>query len=115
MNPGTASNRLVKDILFKFVSESGHKCHRCAGDMTRDNFSIDHMVEWLDSSNPTELYFDLNNIAYSHLDCNVGARRSNPIVCGTATKYGKGCRCEPCKAARAVVRKRAYLKLKRGA
>lgn len=115
MNPGTASNRLVKDILFKFVSDAGFKCHRCDGELSRDNFSIDHMIEWLDSDNPVETFFDVNNISYSHLNCNVGARRTNPIVCGTASMYGKGCRCEPCKAARAAVRRRAYLKLKHGA
>lgn len=75
MNPGTASNRLVKDLLFSFVSAAGHKCHRCGEPMTRDNFSIDHKEAWLDSIDPVRLFFDLENIAYSHRACNSGAGR----------------------------------------
>lgn len=106
MNPGTASNRLVKDILFRFVEDAGHVCFQCRGKMSRDNFSVEHKVPWLDSDDPVGLYFDLDNIAFSHLDCNIAARRMNEIVCGTATKYGKGCRCEPCNFAKSLVEQR---------
>ena len=30
-------------------------------------------MPWLDSINPKESFFDINNIAFSHLSCNVGA------------------------------------------
>jgi len=76
MNPSTASGRLVKDLLFKFVIDSGHKCHRCGDDLTRDTFSIEHIKEWLDSDNPVGLYFDLSNIAFSHKTCNYAAKRT---------------------------------------
>lgn len=43
--------------------------------MTRETFSIEHLVPWLDSNNPIELYFDLDNISFSHLSCNIKAAR----------------------------------------
>lgn len=73
MNPSTASGRLVKDLLFKFVIEAGHKCFRCNGTLTRDTFSIEHKISWLDSDNSVGLFFDLDNIAYSHRSCNSAA------------------------------------------
>lgn len=109
INPGTASNRLVKDILFKFVTDAGHVCFRCGLPMTRQNFSIEHKIAWLDSADPVGLYFDLNNIAYSHLKCNVEAARSKPAAkCGTASGYAKGCRCDECRIAHAARAKRNY-------
>lgn len=102
MNPSTASGRLVKDILFKLVCDTGrNKCFQCGGDLTRDTFSIEHMKPWIDSENPVEMYFDLDNIAFSHYLCNVGARRTlPPSVHGTVSKYAQGCRCEECSTAK---------------
>lgn len=54
-----------------FVENSGYKCFQCGGSMSRDTFSIEHKVAWLDSENPLDLYFDLENISFSHLECNV--------------------------------------------
>lgn len=108
MNPGTASNRLVKDLLFDFIIRAGHKCFQCGKELKRDNFSIEHKKPWLYSENPTELYFDLNNIAYSHLKCNCSSsRRMNKITeCGHETKYKNGCRCEDCKRAYSIYLKK---------
>ena len=75
MNPSTASNRLVKDLLFKFVVEAGHKCYRCDGDLSREDFSIEHKEAWLYSDNPKALYFNLSNVAFSHKKCNLKATR----------------------------------------
>lgn len=75
MNPGTASYRLTKDLLFDFVSKAGHRCHQCGGELARDNFSIEHKEPWLDSRDPSALFFDIANIAYSHLKCNFAAAR----------------------------------------
>ena len=84
MNPSTASHRLVKDILFNFVRNSGYKCFRCGGNLTRDTFSIEHIESWLDSDNPKEKYFDLDNITFSHLSCN---SRAGGKVGGSYKKY----------------------------
>lgn len=106
MNPSTASNRLVKDILFKLICDSGrNKCFHCGEEMDRDTYSIEHKVPWIDSDDPVKLYFDMDNISFSHLSCNSSkARRPkrgkiNP-VCGTLWAYSKGCRCLDCKAAK---------------
>lgn len=77
MNPSTASGRLNKDLLFDFISKADHTCFRCGGELTRDTFSIEHKETWLDSSDPVALFFDLDNIAYSHLSCNISASRPN--------------------------------------
>ncbi len=74
MNPSTASHRLVKDLLWDRIASEEY-CYYCDKRMSRDTFSIEHKIPWLDSENPVELFFDLNNIAFSHRSCNVGARR----------------------------------------
>ncbi|AZV02254.1 hypothetical protein Arno18_68 [Pectobacterium phage Arno18] len=104
MNPSTASGRLVKDVLFQLLCESGKNlCHQCGKSMSRENFSIEHKTPWLDSKNPKELFFDLGNIAFSHHACNVGAaRRKVGFTHGTTGGYDTyGCRCSLCKAAKA--------------
>lgn len=75
MNVSTAGGRLTKDLLFQFVVNSGAKCHRCGGELTRDTFSVDHIIPWLHTDEPVKSFFDLSNIAYSHLSCNCGEAR----------------------------------------
>lgn len=78
INPGTARHRLVRDLVFDFICALNiNRCFQCGEPMTKDNYSIEHKIPWLDSSDPKGLYFDLNNIDYSHLKCNIGAARSN--------------------------------------
>ena len=109
MNYSTASNRLVKDILFNFIVVTGNnKCFQCGKPMERSNFSIEHKVPWLHSANPTEAFFDLNNISFSHLKCNVENARKPEIKCGTMYSYAKGCRCDECKAANTANAKKHY-------
>lgn len=73
MNHRSACTRLTRDLLFKYIIKAGHKCFRCGGELTRETFSIDHKVSWLHGENPPGLFFDLDNIAFSHLKCNIGA------------------------------------------
>lgn len=114
MNPSTASNRLVKDILYGLVVKTGqNECYKCSCPMTRDTFSIEHKEPWLDSENPVELYFDLGNISFSHFKCNVGARRKESAKCGSMSKYNSGCRCLACKDASASSYKARYTPEKR--
>ena len=75
MNPGTASHRLVKDLLFSFALQLGHKCFRCQQELKRESFTIEHKEAWLDSENPAAMFFDLENIAFSHAPCNFSAAR----------------------------------------
>lgn len=66
---------LVQDILFDFVIKAGHKCFRCRKVLRRKDFTIDHKIPWLGDEKSSIVYFDLKNIAFSHLGCNVKARR----------------------------------------
>lgn len=76
MDPGTASHRLMRDTLWRLIVETENTCcSKCGQDMSRDTFSIEHIVPWLDSENPVQLFFDQKNIAFSHLKCNVAAAR----------------------------------------
>lgn len=70
MNPSTARNRLIKTLLFKFVVNAGHKCYRCGKELSIDTFSVDHILPWLNSDDPIGLFFDVDNIAFSHMRCN---------------------------------------------
>lgn len=70
MNYSTAAHRLRVDLLFHFATTIGHKCFRCGEELTRDTFSIEHKEPWLNSEDPTGLYFDINNIGFSHQSCN---------------------------------------------
>jgi len=77
MNHGTASNRLKKSILLDLLCKLDYNlCYRCGEEIKiAENLSIDHIKPWLDSENPIELFFDLNNVTFSHRRCNSGAAR----------------------------------------
>lgn len=115
MNASTASARLVKDILFMYVVSSGQVCYRCGGKLDRATFSIEHITPWLDSEDPVRLFFDLDNIGFSHLRCNVEARRIkySKAPHGTNAKYKTGCKCENCKKAHAIYKRSIYSSDKR--
>lgn len=76
---GTATAKLRKMILFSLVQKLGLDCcYRCTKRIqTINDFTIDHKNPWL--NNNTELFWDLNNIAFSHVSCNVGAARKSSI------------------------------------
>lgn len=80
---GTACYRLKKKILFHLVQQANlDVCYRCQEKIFDINaFSIEHKVPWLDSHDPYEVFFDIDNIAFSHLSCNVAERRSDTAEC----------------------------------
>ncbi|WPJ20569.1 hypothetical protein vBPFY1MI_34 [Pseudomonas phage vB_PF_Y1-MI] len=108
MNPSTASHRLVKDVLWSLIVKTGQQsCCKCGVTMDRETFSIEHLEPWLDSDDPVGLYFDLENIGFSHLRCNVEDRRieRKEYTCGTKEAYRyRQCRCSPCVEANASAR-----------
>ena len=114
MDPGTASHRLKKSILFSFAKKLGYNwCYQCATEIEDiDKFTVEHKVAWLDSDDPVGYFFDLDNIAFSHASCNYGASRGKKgMPCPSVTAYRNGCRCDGCKKARADYRiKRKELK-----
>ncbi len=106
IDPGTAANRLKKELLFKYIRKAGDNyCFQCGAEIeTSDELSVEHKIPWLDSKDPIELFFNLENIAFSHLDCNVKAARpkKSKDEHGAQYRYQKGCRCEECKKAHAL-------------
>jgi len=105
IDPSTAAARLRKELLFKYVKKAGDNyCFQCGAEIENvDELSIEHKVPWLDSEDPIELFFNLGNIAFSHLECNVRAARPKKPKNkhGTQYKYMTGCRCDECKQAHA--------------
>jgi hypothetical protein len=71
---GTAMGRLRKLVLFQIVCEAGRNiCFKCSKHIEiASELSIEHKVPWLD--NDIELFWDLGNIAFSHLKCNKAER-----------------------------------------
>jgi hypothetical protein len=69
---GTATARLKKSLLFLLVVETKRNfCYKCNLEIkTEDELSIEHKIPWETSENAKELFYDLNNIAFSHLKCN---------------------------------------------
>ncbi len=79
MDVGTATHKLKKIILFNLLQQLNKDyCFRCDNkiEILRE-LSIEHKQPWLDSDNPLKLFFDLNNIAFSHLSCNCSAARQS--------------------------------------
>jgi hypothetical protein len=70
---GTANNRLRKNILFNLLVRLNETiCFQCKQQIkTVDELSIEHKIPWLD--NDSALFWDLDNIAFSHLRCNIRA------------------------------------------
>ena len=67
---GTANHRLRKNILF-FLLKKHHEnvCIRCSQVInTVEELSIEHIKPWEGIS--AELFWDLQNVAFSHLHCN---------------------------------------------
>ncbi len=73
---GTANNRLRKNILFHLLKKHGENvCHRCSGLIELvGELSIEHIEPWEGIS--AKLFWNIENIAFSHLHCNIGAHRT---------------------------------------
>jgi hypothetical protein len=92
---GTASGRLRKAIMFKYVQLAGHdKCFKCGLVIEDiDHLSIEHKMPW--QGRDTALFWDLDNIAFSHLRCNTPHHHpgSKPRYVGPeGTRWCSGCR-----------------------
>jgi hypothetical protein len=67
---GTANGRLKKMIIFRMAQRLGEDvCFRCGKRIDEiDALSIEHKNPWLNRS--VDLFWDLDNIAFSHVICN---------------------------------------------
>lgn len=78
MSNGKATHLLRKQIIFFLVKKcSMNLCFRCGQEITDiKDLSIDHKTDWLYSENPGGLFFDMDNIAFSHLKCNTASSKN---------------------------------------
>lgn len=86
---GTANNKLRKLLLFSLAGRLGLLgCHRC-GEQIEDisMFSIEHIRAWAWQDNPRDAFFDLDNISFSHISCNVGAANKAKTHCPQGHEY----------------------------
>jgi len=112
MNYSTAQNRLRKKILFMMIQKLKlDECFQCKTLIVESqDLSIEHKIPWLDGD--TRLFWDLDNIAFSHISCNASASRYSTRKKYThkiedrenekghypsRTWYDRGCRCHSCK------------------
>lgn len=110
MPHSTAAGKLRKYIMFDLVQRLNlDTCFQCNKKIkTEKEFSIEHKEPWLHSGEPFKNFFNLNNIAFSHLNCNIGkGRRPHKKDHGTESTYRRGCRCDVCKKATSL-KKKAY-------
>ncbi len=87
MSYSTASQRLRKLILFKLIKKCGFDiCYQCNEKIDNiDDLSIEHKIPWFNSETPKELFWDLENIAFSHINCNIVSYNKNK-TCSDETK-----------------------------
>jgi hypothetical protein len=76
MAHGTACGRLRKAVLFSLIQQLGlAACARCGGEIaSAEELSLDHVVDWEGAEDPCGVFFDLDNVTFSHLACNNRAR-----------------------------------------
>ena len=70
MSQGAAAGKLRKNILFHLLKKLGENtCSKCTKSIEQpDDLSIEHLQPWENRS--AELFWDLDNIAFSHMRCN---------------------------------------------
>ena len=90
---GSASNRLRKTILYSMLCGKVYDpdCFRCGQQIDSiEDLSIEHKVPWQSAPDPQASFFDLENIAFSHLSCNSGARQDGDTANRQKTECLRG-------------------------
>ena len=60
---------LLKQILWRYLDSAGDVlCFRCSERMSSNDFTLDHVEPWWNSS--SDLFWDLDNVRFSHHRCN---------------------------------------------
>ena len=72
---GAATARLRKQVLFQLLVNQGlNVCFQCGKEIeTAGEVSVEHKRPWMSAEDPIASFYDLDNIAISHLRCNVRA------------------------------------------
>jgi hypothetical protein len=73
--PTTANLRLSRSLLFNYAKRLGMgNCFRCGKEIISiEDFTLDHKQEW--RHNDPRLFWDIDNIAFSHQLCNASSNR----------------------------------------
>src|ERR1700694_1729091 len=71
-NPSTARLKLIKSILFSLLQKHGEdSCFRCGEKIEKiEELSIEHKESWQLALDPVAMFYALENISFSHLQCN---------------------------------------------
>ncbi|MFF2532424.1 hypothetical protein ACFVS2_26475 [Brevibacillus sp. NPDC058079] len=79
MSFGKANQILRKKLMFSLIQKCTLDiCFRCNKKIeTVDELSLDHKEEWLHSTDPVELFFNLDNVVFSHLKFNISSNNRN--------------------------------------
>lgn len=114
MSYGKANNILRKNIMFDLVCKlKANICFHCNLLIESVNdFSIEHKKSWMYSDDPVKYFFDLENISFSHLKCNVGNSENHFYRNKIHKGYASGCRCDECRV-KHNTRLRNYFRKKR--
>lgn len=72
---GPAVYLLKKMLLFSFAKKLGlTTCFQCGREIDSiKGFSVEHKVPWMSAPDPYDAFFNLDNIAFSHMSCNAAA------------------------------------------
>lgn len=92
LNFSTATQRLRKLIMWSLIQETGKDvCFRCGERIEdADDLSIEHKAPWQSAPDPKASFFSLDNIAFSHLRCNVGEGNRSKDRCPQGHLYSAG-------------------------
>lgn len=118
---GTACAILRKSIIFWLAGENGMlNCYRCKKPIENiKDFSIEHKLPWQKETEPNKSFFDIENIAFSHIKCNIGGHNRSKTTCKNGHPYNRIAKrgeriCRICHNAEMVeFRKSNYTKEKR--
>jgi hypothetical protein len=83
MSLSKAKYKLLRKIMYTYIVYLKlNTCHRCQDTINSvDSMSIEHKVPWRHSTIAKELFFDMDNITFSHVKCNNEFRRkSNEVI-----------------------------------
>ena len=98
MPHGTANQRLRKLIMWTLVCKTDQNvCFRCGQKIEDvDDLSIEHKEPWQEADDPKAAFFNLKNIAFSHLRCNCGSANREKENCPAGHPYdAKNTYCSP--------------------
>lgn len=73
---GTAKGRLTRQILLNLLTKHNENfCFVCGKEiLATTDFSIEHKLPW-ESTENVDLFWDLDNISFSHRECNLPHKR----------------------------------------